>query len=102
MYVVCTCVWDETPSYLHQEGGRARYQQSLIMSAWLDASIPPGRRTRSSKPTDSSKLSVVSIYDTGLHALMCDSLCGPLDIVRLPSRRVRWFGGSACVCRADS
>ena len=36
MYVVCTCVWDETPSYLHQEGGRARYQQSLIMSAWLD------------------------------------------------------------------
>jgi len=37
MYVVCTCVWDETPSYLHQEGGRARYQQSLIMSAWLDS-----------------------------------------------------------------
>ena len=45
---------------------------------------------------------VVSIYDTGLHALVCDSLRGPLDIVRLPSRRVRWFGGSACVCRADS
>lgn len=38
MYVVvCTWVWDETPSFLRQDGGRARYQQSLIMSAWLDA-----------------------------------------------------------------
>ena len=80
------------------------------MSAAHEArDVPPIHTTtrraggaRESTRTTRYESDVVSIYDTGLHALVCDSLRGPLDIVRLPSRRVRWFGGSACVCHADS